>query len=92
MIMAAETENNRIIRDIIFLVLLALSFGFMLGLLLAPQSGRKSRRTLYVKLRDFLDKGKFALLEARVLGEGLLEKSMERVEEVSQKLKDKKEG
>ncbi|MGM0365678.1 MAG: hypothetical protein ACQEP5_04010 [Actinomycetota bacterium] len=91
--MASKIEhNNRIIREIIFLVVLSLSFGFLLGLILAPQSGRKSRRTLYVKLMDFLDKGKFTLLEARVIGEGLLEKSKERMEEVSQKLKDKKEN
>ncbi len=93
MVMRTEHEiNNRIIRDIIFLVLLSLCLGFMLGLLLAPQSGRKSRRTMYIKLKDFIDKGKFTLLEARVIGEGLLEKSKERVEEVSHKLKDKKES
>lgn len=85
-------HHNRIIRDIAFLIVLSLSVGFMLGLLMAPQSGAKSRRTLLIKLKDFLDKGKFTLLEARVIGEGILEKSKERVEEVSHRLKDKKES
>ncbi len=82
--------GNRIIRDIIFLIIFALFFGLMLGMFLAPQSGRKSRETIYIKLRDFLDKGKFTLLEAKVIGEGLLEKSKERVEEASHRLREKK--
>jgi hypothetical protein len=90
--MATEAEENRIIGETIFLLLMALSFGFILGMLMAPQSGAKSRRNLYIKLRDFLDKGKFTLLEARVIGEGFLEKGRERVEGVSHKLKDKKES
>jgi len=85
-------HHNRMIRDIAFLIVLSLSVGFMLGLLMAPQSGAKSRKTLLIKLKDFLDKGKFTLLEARVIGEGILEKSKERVEEVSHRLKDKKES
>ncbi len=85
-------HHNRMIRDIAFLIVLSLSVGFMLGLLMAPQSGAKSRKTLLIKLKDFLDKGKFTLLEARVIGEGILEKSKERVGEVSHRLKDKKES
>ncbi len=41
-------------------------------------------------IKEALDRGKFALLEAQVMGEGILEKSIEKAEKVSSKVKSKK--
>ncbi len=68
-------------------VLIIVSFsvfsGFILGLLFAPQSGLKTRKIINEKLKDVIDRGKFTIAEARVVGEELLEKSKEKAGKVS---------
>jgi gas vesicle protein len=63
--------------------------GFVLGLLFAPQSGLKTRKKLAEKIKDIVDRGKFALIEAKVFSEELLEKGKEKVGKVSSKIKGK---
>ncbi len=86
-----KEDKVKILREILFIVVISLFSGFIMGILLAPQSGSQSRKNFLIKLRDFIDRGKFTLLEARVIGEGFLEKSKEKVEEVSSKIKNKKD-
>ena len=85
----SSRSGGRSSIEAVFIIVFSLFAGFILGLLFAPQSGKKTIRDFAAKLRELEDRGKFALVEAKVMGEELLEKSKERVEEVSSKIKSK---
>ena len=76
--------------DIFTITVIAAVAGLAMGLLFAPQSGLKTREKLNNMIKEALDRGRFALLEARVMGEEILEKSIEKAEKVSSKVKNKK--
>lgn len=77
--------------QIVFLVLFSLVTGFFLGLIFAPKKGARFRKELLEGLKEVADRARFSLVEARVMGEELLEKSMEKVGEVSSKIRGKPE-
>ena len=76
--------------DIFTITVIAAAAGLAMGLLFAPQSGLKTRNKLNNMIKEALERGKFTLLEARVMGEEILEKSIEKAEKVSSKVKNKK--
>ena len=76
--------------DIFTITVIAAVAGLATGLLFAPQSGLKTRKKLNNMIKEALDRGRFALLEARVMGEEILEKSIEKAEKISLKVKNKK--
>ena len=78
------------IGGIFTITVIAAAAGLAMGLLFAPQSGLKTRKKLNNMIKEALDRGRFALLEARVMGEEILEKSIEKAEKVSSKVKNKK--
>ena len=78
------------IGGIFTITVIAAAAGLAMGLLFAPQSGLKTRKKLNNMIEEALDRGRFALLEARVMGEEILEKSIEKAEKVSSKVKNKK--
>jgi gas vesicle protein len=78
------------IGDIFAITIIAAAAGLAMGFLFAPQSGLKTRNKLNNTIKEALDRGRFALLEARVLGEEILEKGIEKAEKVSSKVKNKK--
>ena len=78
------------IGDIFAITVIAAAAGLAMGLLFAPQSGLKTRKKLNNMIKEALDRGRFALLEARVMGEEILEKSIEKAEKISLKVKNKK--
>ncbi len=83
--------GGRFYKDILITSMVTAFCGFVIGLLFAPQTGRNFRRNLIDKAKDIVDRGKFAVVEARVKTEELLEKGKEKVEEVSAKLTGGKE-
>jgi len=52
--------------------------GFLLGLIFAPQSGKNFRKLLARKALEILDRSKFAMIEAKVRAEELLDKTREK--------------
>ncbi len=91
-----KNEYNRVecsgkaVGDILIIAVTAAAAGLVTGLLFAPQSGLKTRKLLNKAIKEIIDRGKFAMLEARVMSEGLLEKSIEGAEKVSSKIRGKK--
>jgi len=90
-----KNEYNRVeccgkaIGDILVIAVTAAAAGLVIGLLFAPESGLKTRKVLNKAIKEIIDRSKFAMLEARVMSEGLLEKSIERAEKVSLKIRGK---
>jgi gas vesicle protein len=84
--------SGRLCKDILIISMIAAFCGFVIGLIFAPQTGKNFRKNFIDKVKDVIDRGKFAAVEARVKAEELLEKSMGKVEEVSAKLTGRKEA
>jgi gas vesicle protein len=82
-----QKSGSRNLLGILIIIVISIFSGFILGLLFAPQSGLKTRKKIFKELKDIIDRGKFALAEARAIGEELLEKSKEKVGKVSSKIK-----
>ena len=85
-------SSGRFFKDILIVSMVSAFCGFVVGLIFAPQTGRNFRKILVDKTKDVIDRGKFAVVEARVKTEELLEKGKEKVEEVSAKLTGGKEA
>jgi len=85
-------SSGRFCKDILIISTITAFCGFVIGLIFAPQTGRNFRKNLVDKTKDVIDRGKFAVVEARVKAEELLEKSKEKVEEVSAKFTGGKEA
>lgn len=77
------------LTEVLIIVSISIFSGFILGLLFAPQSGLKTRKNLIKKLKDIIDRGKFTLVEAKVMGGELLEKGKEKASKISSKIKGK---
>ncbi len=77
------------LTEVLIIVSISIFSGFILGLLFAPQSGLKTRKNLIEKLKDIIDRGKFTLVEAKVMGGELLEKGKEKASKISSKIKGK---
>jgi gas vesicle protein len=88
-----SNENNhhsakKLVCSIFFIIFFTLFTGIFIGLLVAPQSGRKFRESLKSWLNEMVEKGKFTIEEAKVYSSELLDKSKERVESFSAKIKN----
>lgn len=84
-----EKSVGKSLIEILTLISVSVLSGFILGLLFAPQSGLKTRKKIAEKIKDIVDRGKFALIEAKVFSEELLDKGKDKVEKVSSKIKGK---
>lgn len=79
-------STGRLICSTFFIIFISLFAGFFLGLLIAPQSGKRFRDSLRGWLAEMVERGKFTIEEAKVYGSEFLEKSKERVENISSKI------
>ena len=91
-----ENRNNRAenclrsVSDIFAITVIAAAAGLAAGLLFAPRSGLKTRKVLKKAIDEMIDRSKFAILEARMISGELLEKSIEKAEKISSKVRSKK--
>jgi|APFre7841882724_1041349.scaffolds.fasta_scaffold04804_6 hypothetical protein len=76
-----NNNSSRIFRNVFMASMLAGFSGFMLGLLFAPQSGRKFRKMLSEKFIEIVDRSKFAVVEARVKAEEFIDRTREKEDE-----------
>jgi polyhydroxyalkanoate synthesis regulator phasin len=79
-------NSGKILRDIFCIMIISIFSGFVLGLILAPMTGKNFKKYMMCKIRDIVDRGKFTIVEAKVRAEELIEKGKEKVEEVSAKM------
>jgi gas vesicle protein len=80
-------STGKNLLGMLIIVIVSVFSGFILGLLFAPRSGLKTRKIINEKLKDVIDRGKFTICEAKVMGEEILEKSKEKVGKVSSMIK-----
>lgn len=78
---------GRLICGMFFVIFFSLFAGIFIGFLIAPQSGRRFRKSLKSWLNEMVERGKFTIEEAKVYGNEFLDKSRERVESFSSKIK-----
>lgn len=90
-IMAKKKNNStgHLLRDIFIVSLVAAFAGFMLGLIFAPQSGREFRKRLAEQFKDAVDRSKFAVIEAKVMAEELIDKSRSKADQIIEGTKSK---
>ena len=87
-----KNKNNstgHLFRDIFIVSLVAAFAGFILGLLFAPQSGREFRKRLVEQFKDAVDRSKFAVIEAKVMAEELIDKSRSKADRIIESTKSK---
>jgi len=88
----AKNNNNstgHLFRDIFIVSLVAAFAGFMLGLLFAPESGREFRKRLVKQFKDVVDRSKFAVIEAKVMAEEIIDKSRSKADQIIEGTKSK---
>jgi len=76
-----RNNSSRNCRGVFAVGLLAGFSGFMLGLLFAPQSGKKFRKIIAEKFIEIVDRSKFAVVEARVKAEEFIDRSREKTDD-----------
>ena len=76
-----SASSNKNCMAFLFTGIIAGFSGFILGLIFAPQSGKNFRKFLAKKFLEVLDRSKFAMIEAKVMAEELLDKSREKSDE-----------
>ena len=90
--MAKKKTNStgHLFRDIFIVSLVAAFAGFLLGLLFAPQSGREFRKRLAEYFKDAVDRSKFAVIEAKVMAEEIIDKSRSKADRIIEGTKAQK--
>jgi len=83
-----KKHNNHSAGILLCSIFFSLLTGIFIGFLFAPKSGAKFRKDLKSWLIEIIDRGKFAIEEAKVYGSEFIDKSREKVEGLSSKIKD----
>jgi len=83
-----QKNNNHSVGRLLCSIFFSLFAGIFIGFLLAPKSGVKLREDLRSWFTEIIDRGKFAIEEIKVYGSEFIDKSREKVEGLSSKIKD----
>jgi gas vesicle protein len=87
-----KNSTGHILTEIFIISLVATFTGFVLGLLFAPQSGREFRKKLVNQFKEVIDRSKFAVVEAKVMAEELIDKSRSKADRIIEGSKEKKDA
>ena len=80
--------NNHSAEKLVCSIFLSLFAGVFIGFLFAPKSGAKLREDLRYLFGEAIERGKFTIEEAKVYGSEFIDKSREKVESFSTKIKN----
>ena len=83
-----QKNNNHSAGRLLCSIFFSLFAGIFIGFLLAPKSGVKLREDLRSWFTEIIDRSKFAIEEIKVYGSEFIDKSREKVESLSSKIKD----
>jgi gas vesicle protein len=83
-----QKNNNHSAERLICSIFFSLFAGVFIGFLFAPKSGVKLRKDLKSWFGEIVERGKFAIEEAKVYGSEFIDRSRERVEGFSSKIKN----
>jgi gas vesicle protein len=83
-----QKNNNHSAERLICSIFFSLFAGVFIGFLFAPKSGVKLRKDLKSWFGEIVERGKFAIEEAKVYGSEFIDRSRERVESFSSKIKN----
>ena len=90
MVKKKNNSTGHLFRDIFIVSLVAAFAGFILGLLFAPQSGREFRKRLAEYSKYAIERGKFAVIEAKVMAEEIIDKSRSKADQIIEGTKAQK--
>ena len=85
--MTGQKNNNHSAGRLFCSIFFSLFTGIFIGFLFAPKSGAMFRKDLKNWLGEVIDRGKFTIEEVKVYGSEFIDKSREKVEELSSKIK-----
>ena len=83
-----QKNNNHSAGKLICSIFFSLFAGIFIGFLFAPKSGAKLREDLKNCIGEVVERGKFTIEEAKVYGSEFIDRSRERVESFSSKIKN----
>jgi hypothetical protein len=83
-----QKNNSHSAERLICSIFFSLFAGIFIGFLFAPKSGAKLREDLRNLVGEIIERGKFTIEEAKVYGYEFLDRSRERVEGFSSKVKN----
>lgn len=83
-----QKNSNHSAGRLICSIFFSLFAGVFIGFLFAPKSGAKLRKDLKNWFGEIIERGKFTIEEAKVYGSEFIDKSREKVEGFSSKIKD----
>ncbi|MCJ7666544.1 MAG: YtxH domain-containing protein, partial [Actinobacteria bacterium] len=91
-----KSRGSSYTLDIMITMVMGLAVGFAAGILLAPKSGKETRKELIEKGEEFVEKGKegfeltkVKLAEAKGMGEEFFEKSRDAFEKATKTVGEK---
>ena len=83
-----QKNNNHSAGRLICSIFFSLFAGVFIGFLFAPKSGAKLREDLKNYFGEIIERGEFVIEEAKVYGSEFINKSREKVEGFSSKIKN----
>jgi hypothetical protein len=83
-----QKNNNHSAKKIVCSIFFSLFAGIFIGFLFAPKSGLKLREDLRNWIGEIVERGKFTIEEVKVYGSEFIDRSLEKVESFSLKMKN----